>query len=124
MQSLTTPLGEGNNKWAKITKLDLIIFTANAELAAPLGEGNNKWARKLCKRVGENLFSHAMSVAKLRWKQISSLLEYFSLRQREISVVCDDGSFSSLKECGLPPQKELAAPLGEGNNKCKTYNAW
>ena len=68
-------------------------------------EDTNKRARKLCKRnsqlsehntnlfdviqranenstelMGENLFSHATSAAKLRIKQISSLLEYFSQR--------------------------------------------
>ena len=32
--------------------------------------------------MGENLFSHATSAAKLRIKQISSLLEYFSQRVR------------------------------------------
>ena len=41
----------------------------------------------LCKRMGENVFSHAMSAAKLRIKQISSLLEYFSQRVQKIFEV-------------------------------------
>ena len=36
---------------------------------------SDKRARKLCKRMGENLFSHATGAAKLRIKQTSSLLE-------------------------------------------------
>ena len=48
---------------------------------------SNKRARKLCKRVGENSFSHATSTAKLRWKQIWSLLQYFSKRVQKIFEV-------------------------------------
>ncbi|MBQ3189183.1 MAG: hypothetical protein IJB60_07135 [Bacteroidaceae bacterium] len=45
-----------------------------------------------------------------------SLLRYFSKRQREISVACDDGTFMFPKECGLPPQR-LCSREAQINNK-------
>ena len=85
-----------------------MFFIASAENIRDYLKYTKKRARKLRKRMGKNLFLHAMSAAKLRTRQTSSLLEYFSQRQRVISVVCDDCYFSSTKECGLPPQRKYS----------------
>ena len=56
----------------------LNIFQSECRKSSSLLKDTNKRARMLCKRMGENVFSHAMSAAKLRIKQISSLLDFFA----------------------------------------------
>jgi len=61
-----------------------MFFTASEENIRDFLKYTKKRARKLRKRMGKNLFLHAMSAAKLRTRQTSSLLECFSQRVQKI----------------------------------------
>ena len=76
--SISYTKSEDNNKRAMLCKRNSQLSEHNTNLFDVIQRANENSTELM----GENLFSHATSAAKLRIKQISSLLEYFSQRVR------------------------------------------
>ena len=73
-------LSKDTNKRVKYTKLALVYFTTSESIFEIYLKDTNKRVRKLSKRMGENLFSHAMSAANFAK---SKYQVYFNIFQNE-----------------------------------------
>ena len=67
-------------------KFTSIFFKANASILEIYLKDTNKRVRKLSKRMGENLFSHAMSAANFAKSKYQACLNIFQSERKYLIV--------------------------------------